>query len=535
MAIFGRSYIQTVLIRPAKIIFTSSNFQQDDNEGLTDTLTTAQTFAITNADPEGLTDSLTTAQTFVLNISDSMGVNSSFVEAFNPIVKSDSEGLTDSVSFNQFAVLPENKSDTLGLTDSLQLAQSWINPYTHASYHSSGFGELYIDRIWALEKEKATESNDGKLSLAGQESYPPSPKALVTFLHGNFVGLQQGKMIPVTFEDKAQRDGYYTVDSVNSELTNYQNGDVIMTDWTVDLVRVGSESEVDLQSRLTGAVRANDFSLTGNKWHAPAIGHYGYHTGTSNPSNISRATSEGNITVYLGIPSNVSPRWGCTAVNYRGGRVRIFDTREVSAENEVQGINRRMSTNGWALFNGLINLQPTATAGVVNVAYWDGNSYIDAYWKLQRGGINLTDWDACTILRNDYEQSVIRLVTDQTSGAGRTTVDFSLKRGSRIIEGYMQNSTSTTLKIAPISVTASSTGTGYQVASAGTNRVACGSARTFTADNTNGGISKASTTSFDFWIGPVINAASPQTGDAATDLRDQYIGSMPEIVYAVRR
>jgi hypothetical protein len=54
-------------------------------------------------------------------------------------------------------------------------------------------------------------------------------------------------------------------------------------------------------------------------------------------------------------------------------------------------------------------------------------------------------------------------------------------------------------------------------------------------DNTNGGISKASTTTFDFWIGVVISAAAPATGDAITDLRDQYIAAMPEIVYAVRR
>lgn len=536
MAIFGRSYIQTVLIRPVKILFASSNFQQDDNEGLTDTLTTAQTFAITNADPEGLTDSLTTAQTFVLTISDSMGLTDSFVQAFNPIVKSDSEGLTDSVSFNQFAVLPENKSDTLGLTDSLGLAQSWIDPHIHTSYHSVGFGELFIDRVWVVEKEKATEGSDGKLSLAGQESFPPSPLPLVTFLHGQLVGLQEGRMVPVTFTDKAQRDGYYTVTSTSSDLTNYQNGEAVTADWTVELTRVGSDSEIDLQSRLTGAVRANDFSLSGTRWHAPAIGHYAYHTASTIPSSLTRATSEGNITVYLSIPSNTSPRWGCTPTNYRGGRVRIFDTSEVSSENEVQGINRRMSDNGWALFNGLVNLQPTATAGVVNVAYWDGNAFQDAYWKLQRGGVNLTDWDACTILRNDYEQSVIRLVTKQASNtAGRTTVDFALKRGSRIIEGYMQNSSSTTLKIAPISTTASTSGTGYQVATSGTNRVACGSARTFTADNSNGGISKSSATSFDFWIGPVINAASPQSGDSATELRDQYIGTMPEIVYAVRR
>jgi hypothetical protein len=534
MARFGRSYIQTVLIRPVKILFASTNFQQNDAEGLTDSAAFVQTHTVSTTDSEGLSDSFTSAQTHVLSISDSMGLTDTFIEAFNPIVQSDSFGLTDSVSFNQFAVQPENPAESMGLTDSLQLTLGWIGS-PHQSYHSSGFGELFIDRTYVIEKEKATEGNDGKLSLAGQESYPPSPLELVTFLHGQLVGLQEGKMVPVTFTDKAQRDGYYEVAGVTSDLTNYQNGDVVTADWTVELKRIGSESEIDLQSRLTGATRANDFALSGTKWHAPAIGHYAYHTGSTIPTGVSRTTSDGVITVYLSVPNNTSPRWGCSAVDYRGGRVRVFDSLEVSSENEVQGIDRRISANGWTLFNGLVNLQPTSSAGVVNVAYWDGTSYVDAYWKLQRGGVNLTAFDSCTILRNDYEQSVIRCVTKQSSGAGRTTVDFALKRGSRFIEGYMQNSSSATLKIAPNNTTSSASGTGYQVASAGTNRVACGSSKTFTVDNTNGGISKASVTAFDFWIGPVMNAASPATGDSATELRDQYIGSMPEIVYAVRR
>lgn len=534
MARFGRSYIQTVLIRPVKILFTSSDYSIADNEGLTDSLTTAQTHAISLTDSEGLTDSFTLAQTHVLNISDGMGLTDSFLDIFNPISKSDTLGLTDSVSFSQFAVQTENKSETVGLTDSLSLTMGYV-VVPHTSYHSGGFGELFIDRVYVIEKEKATEGNDGKLSLAGQESYPPSPKALVTFLHGQLSGMQEGKMVPITFRDKNERDGYYEINNVASDLTNYQDGEVVMADWTFEAKRIGSASEVDLQSRLTGAVRANDFSLTGTKWHAPAIGHYAYHTGSTIPTAVNRTSTDGEITMYLSIPNNISPRWGCTPVNYRGGRVRVYDTGEVSVDNEVEGINRNISASGWRLYNGLVNLQPTSTAGVLNVAYYDGTSFIDNYWKLQRGGVNLTAWDAATILRNDYEQCVIRLVTKQSSGAGRTTVDFALKRGSRTIEGYIQNSTSTTLKVAPNSVTASTSGTGYQVATSGTNRVACGSSKSFTADNTNGGISKASVLAFDFWIGPVINAAAPQTGDSATELRDQYIGSMPEIVYAVRR
>lgn len=534
MAIYGRSYIQTVLIRPVTILFASTTFNQSDNEGLTDSTTFAQTHPISLADSEGLTDSFTSAQTHILNISDTLGMSETFVEAYNPIIKTDTLGFTDSVSFNQFAVQSETPSSTVALTDSLQLTLGWVDT-PHQSYHSSGFGELFIDRVYVVEKEKLTESNDGKLSLAGQESYPPSPLPLVTFLHGNIIGLQEGKMVPVTFRDKDERDGYYEIGNVGSDLTNYQNGDVVTADWTVELKRIGSDSEVDLQSRLTGAVRANDFSLSGTKWHAPAIGHYAYYTGSTIPTSVNRATSDGDITVYLNVPNDVSPRWGCTATNYRGGRVRVFDTREVSTENEVEGIDRRISASGWRLFNGLLNIYPTGTNGNINVSYWDGTSYIDSIWSLQRGFVTLNTLDSATILRNDYEQCVIRLVSKQATGGGRTTVDLALKRGSRFVEVYMQNSTSTTLRVGPVANTPSTTGTGYQIANSGTHRMACGSARTFISNDTNGGIYRNNDVKADFWIGPVMNAASPATGDSVTNLRDQYIGSMPEIVYAVRR
>jgi hypothetical protein len=534
MARFGRSYIKLGLVRPVTILFGSSDYVKADNAGLTDTPALVQTHVLTFSDSIGLTDTPSVTQDFVISIANNMGMTDVLLDIFNPVLQDDDMGLTDSVDFVQEAILFENPQDPLGLTDSVGFTQGFVE-VTPGEYHSLGFGNLFIDRVQLIEKEKATESNDGKLSAGGQESFPPSPLALVTFLHGQIVGMQEGKMVPVTFRDKAQRDGYYEISTAASELTNYQNGDVVTADWTVELKRLGSDSEIDLQSRLTGAVRANDFALTGTKWHSPAIGHYAYYTGTTNPSKINRTSSDGTINVYLSIPNNISPRWGCTPVNYRGGRVRIYDTQEVSLDNEVEGIDRRISPTGWSLFNGLLNVYPTGTDGIINVSYYDGTSYIDNNWSIQRGFVTLNTLDSATVLRNDYEQCVIRLVSQQASGAGRTTVDISLKRGSRFVEIYMQNSSSTTLRVGPTVSTPSTTGTGYQIANSGTHRVACGSARTFISNDTDGGIYRDAATTADFWIGPVIDAASPGTGDSVTNLRDQYIGSMPEVVYAVRR
>jgi len=409
-------------------------------------------------------------------------------------------------------------------------------------HSSSGYGEIRLNRIYLVEKESAKEDMEGKLTLSGQESSPPTTVAMVTNLHGQISSLQKGVPIPVTFRDKNERDGYYTINRADSDLKNWQN-EVATSDWTLDLLRRGSHTECDIQSRLTGAVRQNDFSQTGERWHAPAIGHYSYQTGLTDVSSwVDRTSADGTVRVYRGIPTGTHPKWGCTPTNYFGGRVRVTDTLEVSTENELEGINRQMSASGWSMSNGLVNVTATASAGIIDVQSYDPDvsAYRSTQWKIQRNGVNVQTWSSVTVVRNTFEHCIIRLTANIVSAPGRVTVDLSLKRGSRFVEGYFQSSSSTTLKIVQNNTTASTTGTGYVIATsndANGNKPIVGSARSFTADTTNGGLSKASTTSLDFYIGAVIQpgGGAAASGDAAADLQNQYIGTLPESTYIVRR
>lgn len=587
MARFGRSYVKLGLVRPVNLTGAQTyNQTPTDSEGLTDNLTLVATGGQNPSENIGLTDSLLLEQTQIFTKNESMGLtdSSSVANMTNPVNKVDNLGLTDNLTLVQTHILTlannEGLSDsrtiadpneiqfsaalamsdnvvqamnmattlanTEGTTDLISLVLGYWEG-AHVPHSSAGFGEIYIDRCFLVEKEKATESNDGKLSIAGQESSPPTTVALVTFLHGQVVGLQEGKVVPVIFRDKSERNAYYTIGSSSSDLTDYQSGiygdaTVATADWTIDLTRAGSDSEVDMQSRLTGAVRLNDFSLTGQKWHAPAVGHYAYYTGSTSPSAITRATSDGTITVYMGIPNGVSPRWGCAVADYHKARVRILDTREVSVENEVEGLNRNISASGWSLMNGLINVSPTATAGVINIANYDGTSFYDRYVNITVGGTgsanNVAQWTSATLIRNDFEQCIIRLTSPQTT-VGRTTVDLSLKRGSRIVEGYIQTGSSSTITVHNRTSEAgnitNAAASGYVARSTNDSnnmRFVAGSARTFTS-HTNGGVSKTSATFLDFFWGATIGAGT--SNDTALDLRNQYIGSMPEIVYAVRR
>lgn len=405
-------------------------------------------------------------------------------------------------------------------------------------HSSSGFGEIRVNRVYLVEKENAKEDMKGKLSLTGQESSPPTTVALVTFLHGQINSMQRGLVVPVTFRDKNERDGYYTLTDSASELINHQN-EVAKADWTLELLRGGSHTECDLQSRLTGAVRQNDFSQVGERWHAPAINHYSYQTGTTDVSSwVDRVGADGTIRVYRAIPEGAQPRWGCTPVNYQLGRVRVTDTLEVSSENEIEGINRQLSTTGWAMSNGLVNVTATASAGVIDVQSYSGGAYRSNLINIQRNSVNVQAWQSVSVLRNTFEHCIIRLIANIVNAPGRVVLDLTLRRGSRFVEGYLQSTSSTTLKVAHAAVTASTQGTGYVVKTtdnANGNRPIIGTSRTPTYDAANGSIAKSSTTALDFYVGAVISAASPASGDAATDLQNQYIGALPESTYLVRR
>lgn len=404
-------------------------------------------------------------------------------------------------------------------------------------HSSSGFGEIRVNRMYLVEKENVKEDREGKFGITGQESSPPTTIEMVAFLHEQITSLQRGVVVPVTFRDKAEVDGYYTVENANSELTDHQS-EVSKADWSIDLMKCGFHTEIDLQSRLTGAVRDNDFSASGERWHAPPIGHYSYFTGATDISSwVDRVSADGTIRVYRSIPAGVHPRWGCTPTNYYGGRVRLTDDLIIDTENEVEGCCHRLSTDGWSLSNGLINVTATASAGVIDVQTYD-SGYKSQLWSIQRNGSNVQAWQSVSIIRNTFEQVIIRLTANIVNAPGRVTLDLNLRRGSRFVECYLQSSSSTTLKVMCSNATASSTGTGYVVKTSDDtngNRPIVGSAHTFTADTTNCGISKASTVSLDFYLGTVFGGGSAQSGDTAANLQSQYIGALPESTYYVKR
>lgn len=237
------------------------------------------------------------------------------------------------------------------------------------------------------------------------------------------------------------------------------------------------------------------------------------------------------MTVYRGVPANVSPRWGCAVGDYLRGRVRIL-----SVGYERVGVGQAVDAGDWELSNALVRVRPILSGGTLEISAFTGGAWRTKNWWVDVGGTQIARFEAATIIRNDPEMCVLRL-TEHRMTVGRAVLDLTLRRGSRTVEGYLQRGDSGTLSVYLATAETMTDNTSYVVKTtndADGNRAIAGSARNFDA-HANGGLTKTSATWLDFYIGVVAGGGSAVSGDQAAHLRDQYVGALPEAVMAVKR
>lgn len=398
------------------------------------------------------------------------------------------------------------------------------------------FGLIAMGRLTLREDSSVDVSRTDSgpvLSLAGQESMPRVSLNELKQRVDDMIGLQ-GRMLPVTFSHKSELDGYYWVDTVTATYDKWMPDNVGVIPWSITLSAAGYAESTDLESRLSGPLtRANDHAATGERWHAPALGHKAYSAGSTAPSVLTRTGSDGAMTVYRNVTLGENPRWGSTPAGYLSGRVRLIDANSLERVSE----SIKLPATGWEVHNGIVKFSVNVTTGLLNISAWTGGAWQSKLWEVFHStgpAVTLGVPDYVTVLRNDIEVVTVRLT--KSLAIGRVTVDMTLRRGSRFVEIYIQHQFGTTLKIVRSAVEASTASTGYisatSVDGAG-NKFVLGSAKTFTADNVNGGISKAATAVLDAFVGVVIGSAP--AGDVAADLFKQYLGAPSEMVQGVRR
>ena len=396
-------------------------------------------------------------------------------------------------------------------------------------------GRVYLSETYTLSEQHNAGTKERSIQISGQDftTWRSHTDTDVRRSQEDVLGLAD-QLVWVVFQNKTEQNGYYQVHDVGADLLEWP-GEARSFNWSFILKKFGPDSAVDLESRLGAAVRSNNFALTGERWHAPPIGHYAYFTGSTLPaSTMSRTSQDGAISVYRGIPAAINPRWGSPVASYAGGRVRIL-----TDGYERNGTVLRATATNWELSNGLVRVLHLTSNGMLQISSWGGAAWETKAWHIARGGAttSLGTFDQMSVTRNDPELCTVRLM--KNASPGRTLVDLTLRRGSRFVEVYVQTDTASTLGAYLQTTEAASdqTATGYVTASgndADGNRFIVGSSKTVTY-TTNQGISKAAVTGLDMYIGSVVDGGSAVAGDAAVDLRNQYIGAVSEMVVAVRR
>lgn len=393
------------------------------------------------------------------------------------------------------------------------------------------WGSIGLGRLTLREGYTANANGGQSLTVKGQESSPPLTTLQMEQRREDLLGMVD-QFVPATFTSKARLNGFYRVAGAKAEYAHYQDANVLTLDWTVDLDRVGTEFEVDHESRLSGPLTRNtSHAATGERWLAPPLGHYGFWSSSTSPSSVSRTGADGAILVWRGVPA-VNPRWGTTPAGALAGRVRFLDANG----SERSGVNFTPAPTGWELQNGLVRVT-VDSPGVLNISAYTGGAWRSKLWTLSDGSA-LGLPTSTTLLRNNLENVVLRLLWASTSAPGRLTADITLRRGSRFAELYLRRSAAATLSVTRSAVEAATAGTGYVRATANDadgNRYVLGSALAFTNDLVNGGLSKAATASLDVFVGVAAAGSGAVSGDQPDHLRDQYLGSPNELVTPVRR
>lgn len=393
------------------------------------------------------------------------------------------------------------------------------------------WGTVAVGRLQLREGFEQTSSTTGAVTLKGQESCPPLTAAQLERRREDLLGLA-GDFVPVTFTSKARLNGFYRVDSVKADYANYQGNSVLTVNWSLDLERSGTEFEIDHESRLSGPLTRNTtHAVTGDRWLAPPLGHYGLWSGATLPSAVTRTGADGAMLVYRGVPAS-HPRWGVTPEEMLAGRVRFLDSDGL----ERSGVKFTPSAAGWELHNGLVSVSVNGS-GQFDVRAYTG-AWRSKLWSISVAGTPLGLPASATLLRNTLEQVVMRVLWATDTAPGRTTLDITLRRGSRFTELYLRRDAAATLAIARSTAEAGSAGTGYvraTVDDADGNRYVIGSALAFTNDLVGGGISKAATSTLDAFVGVAAAGSGAVSGDQPDHLIQQYLGSPNELIVPVRR
>lgn len=426
------------------------------------------------------------------------------------------------------------------------------------------YGTVQLGRMSLLDADfSAALSPDKSMKVTVQAASSMMSNAAVERRGHDMLGLRD-QLVPVVFSDKTSLTGMCRVTDIDLTHWSYPGNvgrRVVVATATLTMQRIGGANAVEIESRLAGAqTRSNDHNVVGTRWHAPAGGHAGYWAGAAVRPSV-RHGADGPLVVYRNIPDRTYPRWTSIPEAFGNGRVRFLD----AAGEERTGIDLPLPlsapTGGlfpadtlypaeglfpaaptfdvpaWTLSNELIRITPVTTGGLFSIATYSGGAWqAGKVWDIRTADGSIGPISGINLLHNTYDTVVLRLFVDTWPGS--IVVDLVVRRGAPFVEVRVETPTAGTITIRRGTAEAGASGTGHVAAAAndaGGNRYVIGSTRSFTADLTRGGISKAGVAALDAFIGTVLGGASAARGDTAAELLSQYLGSPAETMTAIRR
>lgn len=331
-----------------------------------------------------------------------------------------------------------------------------------------------------------------------------------------------GQTVPMSWPESPIEEGWWTVNGASADISR-----PTFVEWSVDLSRVGSESESEFESHLVGADLRNDHGLTGRRFHAAPVAAYAYRVGGTLPSTIVRVGEDGNVTTHLDV-GDVNPVWSVAPSGWYAGAATVTVSGRVVAGREAPNTPR-----DWQIDNSLVRVTP-GVDGSIDVGCWDPQTagWVDKTFDFRINGGRVPSWEAVAVLHNTPAQVGIRLTRPTM------TLDLSVRRGSRFVIGTIKRDVASDIKIERITAEAATVFTGGIHATsndANGNRYVIGTAQSHTADTAQGGIEKTDTSSFSWMVGYEINGTTAQAGDTASDMMAQHIGYVAETVRPVLR
>lgn len=222
--------------------------------------------------------------------------------------------------------------------------------------------------------------------------------------------------------------------------------------WSISAARVPGGALPNVESPLIGGYRNNpnvpDTDVV--PWHAVPAAALDYYDGTSvfQPDADVLATETGNINYYRmddGIGRRVA-RYAVPPANWYDGAAYVEQAYPDGAYYKAIGrlMYSGLSSTGWRLGNSIVRIQPSATAGRLELQMWEtetGWGAAHTFKLTADDGVSVytvNRINTVSILKNSPEECRVRLTCGLSAGGinypHRTVLDLKLRRGARMIE-----------------------------------------------------------------------------------------------------